>query len=539
MLLLECLASPWSSAFQLAMRAGLAPDAAELACERLRLAGFLQRIEQQLSYLPPFLYAPAPAALDLIAERWGVSPAAVARKARLTEVRFRWLRESVEIAQEVNGLCSVLAQAKPECQVKWETGIARTYRGTPLILHGRLSLQAPMPKGETKRGTFYLLMDRGQQNTLGWWRVIRYLSVASRRDTQRNDGRAGASFPTFLMVTTHAFRAVSLLRLAHKFNARAMVAASWDRETIFAAGVHAAEWFTLMRLEPRRACLKPAHPFSLEQWRAGAQKHWPLDMARPHRTTQVTQPVPVLDFAASWGRSASVMESLDDLHMQALSFLCRHPLCPQSTLRALLQMTAQQTESILQQLNERELAREEKMLLPMERSLMGEPSGSSDGDLKQTQRLFGRCDPASTERRIADAVRGGARVIPESVGSKGLHASTASLVLPIADVWQATPAAVRLRACRDGRSADAYANAYAALCRERQARPYHALAVYDFFERLQNDCLRYAVATRKMAGVNTDYYELVAFEDELEARASFQHDSSRRYWCPDGYGVVR
>jgi hypothetical protein len=280
MLLLECLTSPWSSAFQLATRAGIAPAAAEASCERLRLAGFLQRMEQHLSYLPPFLYAPAPPALDLIAERWQVPPSVVARKARLNEARFQWLRESMEIAQEVNGLCSVLAQAKPEWRVAWDTGIVRTYRGAPLILHGRLSLQMPLQTGETRRGTFYLLVDRGQQKILGWWRAIRYLSIASRRDAQRNDGRAGAAFPTLLIITTHAFRAASLLRLSHKFNAYAMVAASWDRETIFTASVHAAEWFTLMRLEPRRMCLKPAQPFSLEHWRAGAQKHWPVDMAR-------------------------------------------------------------------------------------------------------------------------------------------------------------------------------------------------------------------------------------------------------------------
>jgi hypothetical protein len=538
-LLLECLASPWSSAFQLAMRAGLAPDAADAACERLRLAGFLQRMEQHLSCLPPFLYAPAPEALDLIAERWGMPPAAMARKARLTEVRFRWLRESVEIAQEVNGLCSVLAQVKPEWQVMWETGIARTYRGAPLILHGRLSIQAPFATCETRRGSFYLLIDRGQQKTIGWWRVIRYLSIASRRDAQRNDGRAGAAFPTLLMVTTHAYRAASLLHLAHKFNTRAPIAASWDRATLFTAGAHAAEWFTLVRVEPRRVALKQVAPFGIEHLCAGASKHWPLHMTRPHKATPATQPVPVLDVEAGWGRAASAMESLDDVHMRALRFLCRHPICPQSTLRVLLQMTHQQTDALLRQLNEKGLATEEKMLLPMDRSLMGEPSGSSDGDLKQMLRQFGRSDPASTERRIADAVRRGAQVNPEKVGGYGLHASSTSLVLPLAHVWQATPAAVRLRACRDGRNADAYANAYAALCRERQARPYHALAVYDFFERLQNDCVRYAAATRKMAGVNADYYELVAFEDELLARASFQHDGSRRYWCPDGYGVVR
>jgi hypothetical protein len=138
-----------------------------------------------------------------------------------------------------------------------------------------------------------------------------------------------------------------------------------------------------------------------------------------------------------------------------------------------------------------------------------------------------------------DAVRQGAQVIPNNAGDKGFRTAIASSVLPISQVWQVTPAAARLRACRNGRDADAYANAYAALCRERLARPYHALAVYDFFERLQSDCLRYAAATRKMAGVNADYYELVVFEDELQARASFKHDGSRRYWCPDGYGVVR
>jgi hypothetical protein len=258
-LLLECLVSPWSSAFQLAMRAGIEPVAAEKTCERLRLAGYLQCIQQNLSFLPPVLYAPAPVALDLIAERWQVSPSVVARKARLSDVRFQWLRAAMEIAQEVNGFCSTLAQAKPDWHVCWETGVVRTYRGSPLILHGRFGIHMPMSLEDDECGVFYLLIDRGQQKTLHWWRMIRYLSILSRRDTRQNK-RVGITFPPLLIVTTHVYRAASLIRLAHKFNARMPLAASWDRDTLFTKGAHAAEWFTLARDEPRRVCMLQRQP---------------------------------------------------------------------------------------------------------------------------------------------------------------------------------------------------------------------------------------------------------------------------------------
>jgi hypothetical protein len=538
-LLLENVAAPWSSAFQLAMRAGITPAAAEAACERLRLAGYVQRIEQNLSYLPALLYAPAPTALNLIAERWQVPVSVVARKARLSEVRFRWLREAMEIAQEVNGLCSTLAQAKPEWRVGWEAGIVRTYRGAPLILHGRLGIRAPLTSGDEKRGAYYLLMDRGQQKTLGWWRLIRYLSIASRRDANQNGKRAGTPFPPLLFITTHAYRAAALLRLAHKFNARAPLAASWDRETLFTMGAHAAEWFTLVRDEPRRVCLKPAHPFSPEQFCVSAPKHWPFHMTRPRAAKLTAQPVPVLEVEANWSMAASAMETLENDPMRVLAFLCRHPLCPQSTLQAFLEISSQQAEMVLQKLHETGLATAEEVLLRMDRTVFEDEQGDANSNRKQQLRLFGRCDPASTEHRIADAVRQGAQVTTVKTDGNRSRTALAPKTLLLSGFWQATPAAVQLRACREGRNAGAYANAYAALCRERQARPYHALAVYDFFERLQHDCMRYAAATRKMAGVDADYYELVVFEDELQARTSFEHDGRRRYWCPDGFGVVR
>jgi hypothetical protein len=538
-LLLECLASPWSSSFQLAMRAGIASSDADAACKRLCLAGFLQRIEQHLAYLPSVLYAPMPAALEWVAKHWGVTPALVARKARLTETRYRWLRESIDIAQEANGLCSVLAQAKPDWHVTWETGIVRTYRGLPLILHGRLSLQASAATGEAKHGTFYLLMDRGQQKVLGWWRMLRYLSVASRRDANVNGHRAGTCFPTILIITTHAYRAASLLRLAHKFNTRASVAASWDRATIFGVGAHATEWFTLLRIEPHRVLLKSLQPFAPDQLGAGLPKHWPFCMARPRKATKITQPVPVLHIQTSWGTAAAAMESLDDTCMKTLIVLCRHPLCPETTLQTFSGCSSQEARVILQALCDKGLATNETIMLPIARNLIGDQQISLPDGQKHLVRLLSRHDSASTERRIADAVREGAHLIAAQVNGDGTPDASSPLALPLADFWQATPAAVYLRACREGRNTDAYAKAYAALCRERKARPYHALAVYDFFERLQKDCERYAAATRKMTGVDADYYELIVFEDELQARASFMHEGRRRYWCPDGYGVVR
>jgi hypothetical protein len=523
-LLIECTRQPWSSTTQLAASLQLPDSEVAELCEALVDQALLQQVHPTLSHLPSVIYAPTTAGLASCSEDTGLPIDILLRRLGLSAERSWALRSSINLASEINALCALTARHAAPARVEWETFIQRRSRKRSLFLHGKLAIH-------TADGVraFYLLNDRGDGPVTLWYRHLRYVSLWARR--------APADFPTMLMITTRLFRAWTLLALARMAGGRKELdsispdpgeltppalpravsfAATAERVTAFREGLcavagHGDGWQTWLpnntRLSVNPFAFQPI-PLDVFQHSVHAFRHTDLTTATsatssvprsPHAVraeddhrharlsaNKVTQ---AFDPAQPPARlnNLSAVEALTDEAFDVLTFLCRHPVCPTSTVQAFT-------------------GRDEVEMLRAIISLQS----------------FGLINAAPVEEAVARSGR----------------------ELPA--LWVATEEAVRLRALRNGLDEDQAARRHRFFASDHTRRPYHTLEAHRFFERLQQYCVQRSRATRTLDAVpdqpddgHVPYYDLGVYDAELMASDSYLHNGQWRTWRPDGYGALR
>jgi len=517
--LVECARQPWMSSIQLAASAGIRREQVGQICEQLVQHGLLQFITQSLSNLPATLFAPAEMGVTLCTQSTGTTQ----HQLGFTPERFWSLRAGLDVATEINTVSALTALRASPARVVWETFIQRQNQKRPLFLHGKIAFY-----GDDGVRVFYLLDDRGDGAVTVFNQQLRYFNQWIRRKP--------ADFPTVLILTTRPFRAWALLALArmsagrresdvvvegdtvHTADAsqpKASFVATVERvkalrEGLNAVSRHGSGWqvllpnHTLMTIDPFAY-----PPTSIEGFQRGVHA---FHEVRLHSADEIRTDNSVIYHAVSNMSTAKIsrhktagkhqidllnppdqlrgiqgIEVLNNDSYHVLSFLCRHPVCPVSTIAA---FTGLQDEVI------------EKILVTLHAS--------------------GLITPATVTR------------IPERMRRQ----------LPA--LWMASDAGVRLRALRSGFDPDRVARRHGFFASDHARRPYHTVAAHRFFEQLRYYCRQRSRATCYLDAVpgepnegQVNYYDLAVYDAEMAASDMYLDNGRVRLWRPDGYGALR
>lgn len=518
-LLLEFARQPWSSSAQIALAAGISREEAASYCERLMRHELLQCATQSLSHLPRSIYAPTTAGIRTCLQDTGLTM----RRLGLTPERFWAMRTGLEVTMEVNAIFAKTALSAAPTRVVWETYIPRRNRKRPLYLHGRIAIFS-----ESGARAFYLLNDRGEGPVTVWYHHLRYYTLWARRKP--------IGFPSVLIFTTRPFRAWALLTLARmgagksaidlvgikdsefappSFDGKVSFIATVERVTAIREGLQAVAgsgkgWKmlmpnnTLVGIDPFTQppipidvfkqgvhacrCMEPVssiRPDALEPDTFG--EVLPTGGARKSRQALATEHLTNSMGTPSQFEAMQHLESLGDSEYRALAFLCRHPVCPASTVAAFTG------------LQEGELS---KVLVTLQSADLIEPATISQAQIK-------------TRRQLPT-------------------------------LWLVSEDAVCLRALRSGLDPDFALRRYRFFASDHTRRPYHTLATHHFFERLKRYCLQRSHATRYLDAVpdepnegQVNYYDLAVYDAELIASDHYCDAGQMRLWRPDGYGALR
>ncbi|NJM40693.1 MAG: hypothetical protein HC853_07945 [Anaerolineae bacterium] len=308
--------------------------------------GHLQAAVQALSRFPVQRFAPTEQGIAHAAEKLNTTASALLKQLRFTSERFTALRTALEIVSETQAMLAATAQNATTSfgAVEYELFVPRQHRKRAFFLHGKLVLQ----KGDEAR-VFYLFNDRGDATALQWLPTFKYLSRWAKRSA------AHVAFPTTLIITTRPFRVRAMLRMVQlaKGDSRLpQVFATCHRTAAMAQGLldSAVQWFAMNAhsavAEASPLALPPvAHQALARSVHAVGNR----DAVRPHRKHPRTQPI---SFLPKPSAGLERFEALPDLDYRALGFLARNPACPESTIRALLNLDEAASHQCLEALLE-------------------------------------------------------------------------------------------------------------------------------------------------------------------------------------------
>jgi hypothetical protein len=323
---------------------------------------------------------------------------------------------------------------------------------------------------------FYLLNDRGVGTVWQWWPHLKVLNLWA--------GQSHEGFPPLLVVSTRGFRARAMLALGRIAGTSIPILATAQRTSVIRDGLTAATW-QMSTTSHRQMRVNPwtFPPMTVEAYDNSAH-------AIPRVTLSPGTDSPIR--RRRWhGYSLTVLpetlhgldqyESLDDVGLGVMDFIAHHPACPISTIGAFLYR------------------------------------------------------PVNV------------KVIEECIARLESMGFTSRLSVPSAPtLWAATDDAIRLRAARHGLDPARALKRHAFFRADAERRPFHALAVCRFFEALKSQSVSRSRATRRLDSppgkVNEGaipFYDLAAFESEMDSSESYVHNGAVRYWRPDGYGALR
>ncbi len=518
-LLFECVRQPWSSLAQLAAAMSISREEAARCCERLVQQALLQRTTQSLSHLPRTICAPTKTGVMTCLQATHLTQ----HQLGFTPERFWALRAGIEVTAEINAMCASTALNAAPARVVWETYIQRRNRKRPLYLHGRIALFS----GDGVQ-VFYLLNDRGEGPVTVWYRHLRYFTLWARRQP--------AYFPTVLVLTTRPFRAWALLALARmsggdnaikqadlennsndvsaskgKANyAITVERAAAIRDGLLAVAACGHGWQallpnnTLVTIDPFTQPPTPIEVYELSVHASACSCLLPSIMpdavkhATPlaeltatrmedRRRTSAVLAIPDLVSPSNWFKAMQAVESLGDSENKVLAFLCRHPVCPASTIAVFTNLREEMLPKVL-----------------------------------DTLQAAGSIEPAVIDQAQTKVRR------------------------RLPTLWLAREEVVWLLASRRGLDPDLAIRRYHFFASDHTRRPYHTLAAHLFFEWLRRYCLQRGRAARYLDAESgkpnegqVSYYDLAVYDAELIAADHYRDGDHIRTWRPDGYGALR
>jgi len=440
---------PWLSTFQIAAYANIEEGVARQQLQQAVTEGQVQSLSQSQSHLPAALFSLTEAGMTTVTPKQNWPRYAL---------HLQFIRQHLSIHQHINALGTVLARAIPDWRITCSTVISRTFKKSPLILHGQLRLYM--------QGTvqpFYVLIDDGIGAPMRWTQQLRYYK---RWSTQSQD-----QFPPLLILCPSRFRAGVLLHLAHEIGLRSPVFATWQRDIAFSNGLHQCEWLTWTNGSAANALpFGPTYPVVNLNTHCDIGLNPKLERRSNFGFNPISRVI-----ANSLNPLENILAALNDTETQVLGFLVQHPVCSLNTALAFTALNEEMAIAVIEKLVALQLVAP----VPL---------------------------PAAQH--------------PDSV-------------------WRATDSAVKYWARLHGHDPRRAVEQYAMLCRDRQRRPHHALAVFGFFEHLQRDIAQRNRALRPLDAQGTAHLALTLFEDELHARSSLRWQGVQHHWWPDGFGCLR
>ena len=332
-LLAEVVRTPWSAAPHLADQVGGPHGEMQARVELLMRDGLLQSIT-----LPDGepLYALTQRGVQGLAERIGISPGAVLKRANCDEKRFWLMRGAAEIVQEVNVFGARLRRVlRPSGQsVQWETLILRRFKGNDTALHGRFAFP------EAGR-SIILMIDPGLIPIWHWWRHLRYCQLARQSQV--------------LLITTTKARAVQWLIFARQIAPKLQLTVTADRAEVLAGDLLDAEWLAIQAGESSRnegLHVVPQQPFAWPDIATTVKITKPIDAVLRTPSARELKHVDAFDLEALPQDldGLPMFEQLDDIDCHVLDFVAQHSVAPASCISRFVGALPTKTAPILEQL---------------------------------------------------------------------------------------------------------------------------------------------------------------------------------------------
>ena len=437
-LLLNLIRHPWSSVGQMADVLQMTRQEIKINMQNLIERGYAQHITQSLQPYTKALYAPSNVGLRVAAQQVDISPEKLAKRLGCSSLRFWQLRAGLTVAREANLFCAVLARhmlQHGQAQTRWELFVERCHEHTPILIHARINVAF-----KNRTCTYYLLVDDGEHSIWMWWRHLRYFGLWSKRVSER--------FPPLLLLTTNEFRASALMLLAKQLAPTIVTVATADRDHVMGnVGFGEARWLKLIGSAKGSATYQaiPCHPFTTdlivtestldEKHRVTVTSLASLKKRLRAGSKKHAQESATFDLERPPAQLSGMvnLEQCNNATYELLGFICHHPACPTSIIEGSLGCSLEELVANLQQLLELGLIQSN----PLER----------DDQVIQ--------------------------------------------------LWAATEEGMLLRILRQVcPRPERYVARYLRTVADHLRRPDHTLAIYDFFERLQQHAQGWSRVTR-------------------------------------------